>query len=127
MKSNILTLLIKEVDQPIKEIAITNTLESYYNAIDCDLIEFYYPFEERPDLCCIIDEEGRLKRRLISWRVPKSNMGLNGTILFAKDDGMGNTISLNREDIEFIKSRCQFSHYATFERDFDCNYTIMGW
>lgn len=127
MKSNILTLLIKEVDQPIKEIAIANTLEAYYNAIDCDLIEFYYPFEERPDLCCIIDEEGRLKRRLISWRIPNSSMGLNGTILFAKDDGRGNTISLSKEDIEYVKSKCRQSHYATFESDFDCGWTFVGW
>lgn len=125
-KIPMIRVLIKRVDEPIKEAVIPASLESYYNVIDCDLVEFYYPFEEKPGICCIIDEEGRLKRRLVSWRIPHS-IGLNGTIIFAKDDGMGNTIGLDDEDVAFIKSRCQYPHYATLEKDFDFSYEIYGW
>lgn len=127
MKKNPITVLIKKVDEPIYEAVIEDCLDSYYKIIDCDCIEFYYPFEERPNICCIIDECGRLNRKLIAWRIPKSTIGLNGTIIFAKDDGRGNTIGLNEEDIAFIKKQCPLDHYRTFESDFDCSFTFIGW
>lgn len=120
-------VLIKEVDEPLREAMIPASLESYYNTIDCDYIEIIYPFQEDyPPIIGIIDDEGRLKRKLISWRCDYYG-GINGTIIFARDDGMGNTVSLTDEDVAYIKSRCAYAHYATNKDDFDCSFQIYSW
>jgi len=82
-----------------REEQIENEIHEFYRLIGCttfDIVQF-------SGFDCYIDDEGKLKDNAIVTAV-RENDYLVGTLVFAKHDEVGETLSLTDEDIEKIKS-----------------------
>lgn len=96
-------VMIKEPCHKSKLDHILDDLEVYHRIVNCQTIDAIQLFN-RPDICMIIDDEGKLV-----GKKPNFYYGLDiivGTVIFAGVSGE-DLVSLNDEQIKFVNALCE--------------------
>lgn len=96
-------ILIDPYERTVKVVEIPNTLESYYKAIGCSLIEAAYIFGPGADFC-YVDEEGMFGGQSCGFETIAGNRVLGrGLVLRSGRNGgtisTGKTLDQVRDDI----------------------------
>jgi hypothetical protein len=86
-------------------IEIKKDLDSYYKAMDCELIDVVKVKLGSRQYDIIVDDEGLLKNDFVITAVdPSRERYLAGNILIAKYTGKGEFGSISEDDVENIKN-----------------------
>ena len=105
MKSKNLTgYLVDVLDDLSGPITISNTLDSLYTVLNCDLIDITYLTLGTKEFCAIVDDEGLLKAYPKISAVSESGKPmLVGNLLLVSADGGEDFESLTPDDISLIE------------------------
>lgn len=103
MDNPIKGILIDTENNQIKTVVIKNELHSYYKALNCTAIDIVRRPVEGRMYTFVIDDEGRLKERVIPSCISMRGLELAGNVLIFNDNKLGDDqASLNNKDIELI-------------------------
>lgn len=95
-------VLVKKPNEIVTVQEIDNKdLKDCYRIIGTDYVETY-TLSRDYHICCVIDEEGKLKNLQKNFYVP--NDAIVGTCIFTSFDQEGNFKSLNDTQIKLIKN-----------------------
>ena len=86
----------------VKEVTITNELESYYKLLDCDIIDCAVRRIGTKLFDIICDDEGLLKSDPKVTAIAGSGVALVGNLFICNHDDKGNWTSLSDTDIAMI-------------------------
>ena len=105
MKSKNLTgYLVDVLDDLSGPITISNTLDSLYTVLNCDLIDISYLTLGEKEFCAIVDDEGLLKASPKISAVSETGAPmLVGNLLLVSADGGEDFASLTPDDISLIE------------------------
>ena len=98
-------LYLDTIMSSIEEKEIEDNLDTYYKLLNCRCIDIATRKIGNNWYDIICDDEGLLKQEIIPSAIYESNkeIALVGNLIIAKNDGYGNIIGLEEEEIEEIK------------------------
>ena len=102
------SLLLDVYEDKVKELDIEPELSEYYKAIGCDLIDMVDRKIGRKRYTIICDDEGLFREDVRISAI--NNLGgvmLVGNLMFVKTGEEGETLGLEKSDIEYISKRIQ--------------------
>ena len=96
-------------------VLIDNTLEGFYKALGCSVIEIHEAVVGGETFVIVCDEEGRLKDNFVSVADNAGRPVIVGPVLLCRHNGEGDLTPLNEFDVNLINSRV--GSYGILELD----------